>query len=147
MRYADRVVGWVLLLLAAVCALEGWRTWDGVGGTGFFPTILGGIFGLLGIGFLGGKTPPEDNVPIPWPDRMGWRQIAQVLSALIVYAVLIPWIGYPVATTLFLAGLCKIVGSRRWTYGFLFGVVVSAVTHVIFKTWLNMPLPVGPWGI
>jgi hypothetical protein len=147
MQNADRVVSLILLCLAAICAIEGWRTWDGVGGTGFFPAILAGIFGLLGLGFLVGKTPLEDNVPIRWPDRTSWRQIAQVFSALIVYTVLIPWIGYAVATTLFLAGLCRTIGSRRWTYGFLFGAVVSAVTHVIFKIWLNMPLPAGPWGI
>ncbi len=145
MRNADRVVGWTLLCLGAVCAIEGWRTWDGVGGTGFFPAILAVAFGLLGAGFQFGGTVREDEIPILWPDRTGRRVMAQVVSALIAYAILMPWIGYAFSTVLFLAGVCRIIGTMRWSYGLLFGIVVSAATHVVFKVWLNMPLPAGAW--
>jgi putative tricarboxylic transport membrane protein len=147
MSKADRVVGLALLLLSLACAAEGWRTWDGVGGTGFFPSILAGIFAALGFGLLRGKSDPEEDIPISWPDKTSRRELALVFFALVVYAIATQWIGYPAATTLFLAGLCKIIGNKRWPFSFLFGAGVSAVTYVVFKMWLNMPLPVGLAGI
>ena len=147
MRKADRIVGWILFSLALVCAVEGWRTWDGVGGTGFFPVILAGIFAFLSLGLLLGKTAPEEDHAISWPDKKSWWRMALVFSALISYAILSQWVGYPAATVLFLAALCKIIGERRWPFGFLFGAGVAAVTYVVFKIWLNLPLPAGLWGI
>jgi putative tricarboxylic transport membrane protein len=147
MRKADRVVGLILLIVSLACAVEGRRTWDGVGGTGFFPSILAGIFAALGLGLLLGKRVPEEDIPISWPDKTSRQGMALVFFALVVYAIVTQWIGYPAATALFLAGLSKIIGNKRWPYSFLFGAGVSAVTYVVFKIWLNMPLPVGFWGI
>jgi len=39
------------------------------------------------------------------------------------------------------------MGKVRWGPGLIFGAVVSAFTHIIFKMWLNMPLPAGFLGI
>ena len=50
MIVANRICGLILLILALVSLWEGMKTWDGMGGTGFMPVIVGIIFALLGLG-------------------------------------------------------------------------------------------------
>ena len=75
MIVANRICGLILLILALVSFLEGMRTWDGMGGTGFMPVIVGGIFTLLGLGILGAKSYAEDRQPIRWPSKIGWPRL------------------------------------------------------------------------
>jgi hypothetical protein len=63
-----------------------------------------------------------------------------------LYTLLVPWVGYPLSTALFLTILLRAMGKVRWGYGLVFGLGVSVFTYVIFKIWLNMPLPAGFWG-
>lgn len=146
MIFADRTVGFILLFLAATCIAEGIRVWDGFGGTGFMPAILGLIFVFLSLGLLLGKSRDQKDGVILWPQKGVWPKIGLALTVLILYTLLVPWIGYPLSTAVFLLVLLRSMGKVRLGYGLLFGVVVSAFTYVIFKIWLNMPLPAGFWG-
>lgn len=146
MLMADRTLGWILLLLALVSLAEGFRTWDRMGGTGFMPVIVGSIFTLLSLTLLTRKPHPGRNHPISWPNKMGWRRLGLTCMTFVVYTLTVPWIGYAIATTLFLSGLLKIMGDIRWRNGFILGILASGSTYVIFKIWLNMPLPAGILG-
>jgi hypothetical protein len=147
MSFADHLLGTVLLLLAVAVLAEGIRVWDGLGGTGFMPIIVGIFFSLLGLGHLLHKPRERDRAAIAWPARRIWQQIGLILLFLFLYALSVPWFGYPVATTLFLTGLLQAMGKVGWRYGLIFGSGVSSITYVIFKVWLNMPLPAGWLGI
>jgi putative tricarboxylic transport membrane protein len=147
MIFADRIVGFILVLLAATCIAEGIRVWDGFGRTGFMPAIVGLIFVFLSPGLLLRKSRDQEAGIILWPQKGVWQKIGFILASLVLYTLLVPWIGYPLATTLFLTMLLRATGTVRWGYGVVFGVGVSASTYVIFKIWLNMPLPAGFWGI
>ena len=111
------------------------------------PALVGVIFAFLSVGLLLSRSQSKENEVIPWPQKRGWQQIGVIFASMVLYTLLLPWIGYFLATTLFLTGLLKAMGKVRWGSGLIFGAVVSASTHIIFKTWLNMPLPVGFWGI
>ena len=143
MIVANRICGLILLILALVSLWEGMKTWDGMGGTGFMPVIVGIIFLLLGIGILIAQPCSEDRQPIRWPSKSGWQKLGLVFSALVAYPLAVPWLGYPVASALFLTGLCRIIGVIGWRMGLTFGLVSAASTYIIFKIWLNMPLPAG----
>lgn len=64
-----------------------------------------------------------------------------------VYILTVRWVGYPVATVLFLTALLRFTGNVRWPLGIILGLLVAASTFFIFKIWLNMPLPTGLIGI
>jgi putative tricarboxylic transport membrane protein len=147
MIVANRICGLILLVLALVSLWEGMKTWDGMGGTGFMPVIVGIIFALLGLGILSVKQYAEDRQPIRWPSKIGWQRLVLVFSALVAYPLAVPWLGYPVASALFLTGLCRVMGNIGWRRGMIFGLVSSGSTYIIFKIWLHMPLPAGILGI
>jgi len=146
MIFADRIVGFILVLLAATCIAEGIRVWDGYGRTGFMPAMVGLLFVFLSLGLLLRKPRDQKDGVILWPQKGVWQKIGFTLTVLILYTLLVPWIGYPLSTALFLSVLLRAIGKVRSGNGLLFGVAVSAFTYVIFKIWLNMPLPAGFWG-
>lgn len=146
MLMADRILGWILLLLALASLAEGIRTWDRMGETGFMPVIVGSIFTLLSLRLLTRKPHPEKNHLISLPNKMAWLRLGLTFVTFIAYTLTVPWIGYPAATALFFAGLLRATGKVRWRLALIYGAVTSASTYVIFKIWLNMPLPAGILG-
>jgi putative tricarboxylic transport membrane protein len=141
---ADRLIGGALLVLGLVSILEGRRTWDGIGGTGFMPVLLGGAFALLGIGMLASRRAPA---VVAWPSGSARRSLFTVSAMLLWYAVAVPWIGYTASTTAFLAGLVRFMGRLPWWKSLALGIGVALFTHVVFRVWLHMPLPDGLFGM
>jgi hypothetical protein len=146
MHKADRILGGVLLLLALISLGEGLRTWDKIGGTGFMPAIIGSIFGLLGLVLLFRRPPLGKDQPNFWSHQAGWRRIGLTIMTFFLYILAVPPIGYAMGTVVFLMVLFRIMGNIRWEKGFLYGMVASVSTYIIFKVWLNMPLPAGFLG-
>jgi putative tricarboxylic transport membrane protein len=146
MRKSDRILGCVLLGLALLALGEGWRTWDKIGGTGFMPVIIGIIFTLLGLGLLFCRPDPEKDQPIFGTDQAGWRRVGLTCIIFALFVLAIPFVGYAIGTTVFLTMIFKIMGVNRWRTGFMFGIIASASTYVIFKILLSMPLPDGFLG-
>lgn len=71
MLLTDRILGLILLMLALVSLVEGFRIWDGMGGSGFMPVIVGSIFALLGLGFLTRKSHPGKKISL-FPGQVKW---------------------------------------------------------------------------
>jgi putative tricarboxylic transport membrane protein len=147
MLAADRILGIIFLLLASACLAEGIRVWDGMGETGFLPVIMGIVFGALAPGFLFSRSSHRESFQIPWPAKGNRQKIALVYLSLMLYTLLVPWMGYFIGTTLFLIGLVRAMGSVRWGYGLFFSLATSSCTYLIFKVWLKMPLPGGFLGV
>ena len=149
MKRADRILGILLLLLGLACLAEGGRVWDGIGGTGFMPVLLGSVFLLLALGLLAFPSRPQGETSISWPAGGVWRQIVLIFISLTSYVLLLPWIGYLPGTAILLIALVRVMGRVHWGFSLIFGVGVSVLTHVVFKIWLNMPFPAGvllPFG-
>jgi len=145
----DQILGIILMVLALVCLVEGFLVWNGMGGTGFMPVIMGGVFAGLSLGLLISWSGKRESSNIPWPSRAVWIQISFIFLAMVFYILLLPWVGYLLGTTILLGALVWNMGRGRisWKFGLIFGVVVSTITYVVFKKWLNMPFPSGFFGI
>ncbi len=147
MARADRILGIILVSLALICFIEGIRVWDGLGGSGFMPAVLGIFFALLCSRFLLPRPSNQPSVPISWPSKEGWQQMGLIFLLLGLYTLLLPWTGFLPGTTLLLTALVRLMGRVRWGYGFIFGFFVSAISYLVFKIWLNMPFPSGLLGV
>ncbi len=117
---------------------------------GFFPFWLGISLllssGILVIKFLlsAEKKPPEDHA-----SRMGmaWRKILFVVTGVLLYAFLLEPLGYLIATCLLMVFLFRASESQRWFSVVSWSVMVSALTYVLFKIWLQVQFPAGFLGI
>ena len=68
------------------------------------------------------------------------------LIALVIYAFVLPWLGFLLSTFLFLAILFKIAGFRKWLFSLLVALIAASTTYTLFHYWLNVRLPKGILG-
>ena len=90
-----------------------------------------------------------------WPDReliekarteestTHWPTPLLLGGALIVYAFLLTWVGYIIATALFLPVSSRILGSRRPGRDIAVGLVLGTVLYFSFTEFLGVRLPAG----
>ena len=86
----------------------------------------------------------------PSPAPAAKRNYALVLLTFIVFTVyvaLLPWLGYRIATFLFVAVeqavLERPASRRRWVVVFITAAATSFVTYVVFEQYLQVLLPRG----
>jgi putative tricarboxylic transport membrane protein len=83
---------------------------------------------------------PEAVEPAPARDRKGLR--APIVAALLVlYVAALPWIGFDVATFLFVALAMAAAGERRPWFLVAFPAVFAAALALAFRFALSVPVP------
>jgi hypothetical protein len=83
------------------------------------------------------------SVPVRWPDWAGQRRLAVTAAALLAYVGLIEPAGFPVATALFIAGLCRYLGRYRLWLTTLGGIATGVVVYYVFMEFLGLTFPLG----
>lgn len=74
---------------------------------------------------------------------MKWSKVVLVTAFLSIYAILLPILGYIIATFGLMTLLFGVVGkSRRWIQG-VSALITVLGTYVIFYVWLQVQLPKG----
>jgi len=97
-------------------------------GPGYFPTILGGLMALLGLGIMlpaFAKRGPEVRV-----DRIHFKTIVLILVAVAVYAATLPKLGFIVSLVLLI--LISSLASHEFN---LRTTLISSVVLLVFS-WL-----------
>ncbi|WP_433285179.1 tripartite tricarboxylate transporter TctB family protein [Pseudonocardia sp. CA-142604] len=116
-------------------------------GPAVVPLPVGVLLGGVGAGLLvDSVTKLREAVPgPPWQSRAGLRVLALVI-ALILFAVLLPLLGYVVsATALFVAAALLLGAPRGWRV-VAYGWALAATVFLIFDRMIGLTLPAGPWG-
>ena len=151
----NEAIFWVALG-AFVCFL-GWRIKIGTfraPGPGFFALVAGLALVIIGTFMLFSKTVSKaDGEAKPANDRvslvsglLNWR-LASTMGLLVAYAVFLDALGYLLCTFLVMCGLLYDWGKNRLFNAVLASLATTAVTYLIFQTWLRTQLPRGilPW--
>ena len=80
------------------------------------------------------------------------RNYALVVAAFIavgIYIALLPFLGFRIATALFVAGFQAVlerpVTLRQWAIQLAIAVGTAAVTYLVFERYLSVILPRGSW--
>ena len=142
-----RAVPLVLLVVAAIYLTLAVRLPFGTAarpGAGFYPVIVALFAVAVALAatagaFRGGRGTEAVELA---PDAR--RRVAISVAALIVFCLVLPWIGYPAAAFGFVAVVLRYLGAR-WMTALLAGVLSSAGSYGIFAVLLDVPLPRGPW--
>jgi putative tricarboxylic transport membrane protein len=70
-----------------------------------------------------------------------FKQIVYSMVLLIIYGVAIPFIGFYIATILFIPIMLFLAGERKWKSIIGVTIVFELFAFAIFDTVLNVPLP------
>jgi len=139
------IVFWILLGLYVSWASRGM----GIGtlyypGPGLMPFYLGIGLVLISVYMLFclflKKSRGEDKTGPPWR-RIGYLRIAVVVTALIIYSLVIEQVGYIVATLILMAILFGSAGTKK-TYAVIASLLTVLITYLGF-TYLGLRFPPG----
>lgn len=75
-----------------------------------------------------------------------WKRLGLLLVALIVFAVLVPFLGYVVSGTLLYGITAIALGAPNKPQMFAVGFSVAALVWLLFDVGIGISLPAGPWG-
>ena len=153
MKKADEWSGLVLLILSGlICWGSFFLPYGNIRnpGPGFFPLWLGIILGGMSIGLIwktarqkeGARTMREILA-----EKVRWDKVLWVLIALVLYAALMDFLGFLTATLLFLAFLLRFIEPQPWRTVFMWTLIGSVGSYVIFEMWMKLRLPKGFLGI
>ena len=110
----------------------------------FWTGLLIIIFSLV----LFAMTYRKRSVAVRWVDlwhKVSWRKIVVVAACLAIYAVVLPWAGYLIATGVLMTLLFRLSSMKIWTAAFSAALSVG-FSYGLFHFILKTPLPRGIWG-
>ena len=122
-------------------------------GPGFYPRIVL-IFmavtsaALIVQDLLARRAEPAD-VPAPAQPQRAYGLVALAFVIVALYLVVLPLLGYRIATVLFVAALQATLERpttwRQWAVLAAIAIGTSAVTYLVFERYLTVLLPRGSW--
>ena len=144
----DRGAALVLLLFGLAGTIEASRLTIGGParpGPGFFPFWLALALSLVAAALLV-RPAPAIGADARATTGVRHRRVALALAAGALYAALLEPLGFLLTTVLFLVFLLRAVEPRRWRSSIVIAAATALVCQIVFKTWLDVQLPAGPWG-
>jgi putative tricarboxylic transport membrane protein len=116
-------------------------------GPGFYPRIVLGLSAALAALLI-----VFDLTRKPKPTTASQANYGMVLLVFAVfglYAVLMPGLGYRIATFIFVLALQPLIepprGARGWLKVFATALITTVVTYILFERYLQVLLPRGRW--
>ena len=143
----DRAAALVLLLFAVGGTLEASRLVigdPGHPGPGFFPLCLALALGVVALALL--LAPARPPRPAVATGDLRPSKAALALVASVAYAFALEPVGFVLTTAAFLLFLLKGIDNRGWRSSLVIALAAAIACHVVFKVWLAVQLPAGPWG-
>jgi len=125
-------------------------------GPDFYPRIVLIIMAVLSVmliasDVLGQRTQSAAAAAgaQPVPEKRNYRLVGVTFAVFAGYVVLLPLVGYRVATFLFMVALQAVIdpprNARRWVVVLVSAVASTAVTYIVFDDFLSVLLPRGSW--
>ena len=139
-----------LTIFGVVAVQQAWRLPFGAitrPAAGFFPLCLASALTVVAaVVWLRALRGDTQVVAARASARGGLLRVAATLATLFAYAFALEHIGFGVATFVLIVVLLRAVEPQPWPL--VLGGAVTAVvaSHVLFRVWLGVRLPVGPWG-
>ncbi len=139
------------LLVAVVVAVASYRL--GLGtisqpGSGFLPFWASVLLGLLSLVSFGQAAANRKNRPKPellFAGRLWWRAVLAFV-ALAVWAQVVPFSGYNLATFFLMTFLFWLAGRQRLWRVAAYSLGTTVITYYVFSRALNLQVPAGPFG-
>jgi hypothetical protein len=109
-------------------------------GSGYFPTVLGGILVLFGVFLMARGARSGERGPVTW----GWKPLACIVASMVLFGFLLPRVGLvPALVVLFFTSA---LGGREFRFGEVLALtaVMTAFAAVVFLYVLKLPFQLFP---
>ncbi len=119
-------------------------------GPGFYPLWLGILLGVMSIGLILMVTRQKEEARILrdiFTKEIRWVKILLVIVALILYGILMDYIGFLILTFLLLAFLLRAIEPQPWKAVIGWALFGSIGSYLVFEIWMKLRLPKGFFGI
>jgi putative tricarboxylic transport membrane protein len=121
-------------------------------GPGFYPRIVLTLTALLSLGLVVADVlahrKREPAAPGPRA-KLNYALVAIGFGVSALYVVALPWLGFRVATFLFVGGTNALLdpprGAKGWARAAVLALATAFVTWLVFEHWLSVLLPRGRW--
>jgi len=114
---------------------------QGVPGPGFFPTLLG--IGVIALSFgqlLVQRHEADIQVRLFCKENV---PVFITMGLLVVYFLVLKYLGFRIATPLFLIAVMRLFQVKKWSVCILTAVLTTVCTYLVFSTLLSVQLPYG----
>ncbi|MGO4690664.1 tripartite tricarboxylate transporter TctB family protein [Glaciibacter sp. 2TAF33] len=120
----------------------------GVMGPQVVPTLIAIGLGICAIALAvdvlrGGHADPEEGEDIDLSGGAHWPTLLGLAGIILVGALLLDFLGFVIASSLMFYGSALMLGSRRYVWALVIGVVLAVLTFYGFVLGLGIPLPAG----
>jgi putative tricarboxylic transport membrane protein len=141
---ADRIGGLITIIFGGVAISEAVRLYPTresfYVGDHLMPGIVGAAMVLLGLIMVIRKG---ERFKVQFPDKVIMRKMLLVMGALILYWILINYMGYIFSTFIISCLLFRLIGSYPYVKAAIFSAGVTVVIYFVFIYWLDMLFPAG----
>jgi hypothetical protein len=139
----DRILGLGAICLGVPVAVTSWRYDVGsvtAPGPGFWPFCV--TLAMAGLGAtLVLRPAPAGTRAVE--DESRWAKFGLALASLIFYVLALEPVGYLATTAVLLLVQLRWVEDRSWRASVVTALVAAALSLVVFRTLLKVPLPLG----
>ncbi len=145
----DRAAALALLLFGLGGLFESRRLTigdPGHPGPGFFPFWLALALFVVALALLLSRSPAAPRRVVIPAERLRHGRVVLALGAGAAYAAALGPLGFLLTTFLFLLFLLRAIEARRSASSLAISAATSVASHFVFKVWLGVQLPAGPWG-
>jgi hypothetical protein len=119
-------------------------------GPGFYPRIVLAITALLSLGLVVSDVLGRKEIPREKPKQnLNYPLVAITFGLFALYAVALPWLGFRIATFLFVGGSNALLdppgGVKGWGRVLILALATALSTWLVFERLLSVLLPRGNW--
>ena len=116
-------------------------------GPGFLPFLVGVLMLILSVVLLFRSTHlKREKIAGPAGVSSKSFKLVGTAAALFLFAFAFPHLGFLIATIPLMIFLSRVIGELNWKVSLAIGFLTSLAMYALFKIWLKVQFPAGPWG-
>ena len=154
MKKLDRLSSIFWLILSVAICIHSYKLGlgrfhnPGPGFLFFWSGVVLGVFSMMILlptmkGHKEASKESQENIF----ENVKWVKIVSVLVSLVIYGLILEWLGFLLSTIFFIAFLLRSIESKKW-YIIAFVSIASAfLSYALFELCLQARLPKGIFGI
>ncbi len=116
--------------------------------SGFVPFLTGAAVSFFAaLGFLEAalkRKKDREGWTSPF-QGVRWKNFLILVISLLIYILLLAYLGFLLATTLFVTFLFRVFMSKQWPLVIGSSLLTAFVSYFIFEIWLKVQFPRGLW--